>query len=207
MLLPVIVITAITIATVASITGCTSVEEDFLKVSQGFELLNEQIQGDTLEWQEKFAPILADSSKYMFAGAYAYTTRSTQFLVNHLDNLIVTFDTLKPGDHQTATYMMIKQLIGRELENKIESYRKEVLAIPIWNEQDVAYLEDSIPLNTHYNQDNARKLGKKDWAAYHFDHVPSIAVITLLNKFKNDALRSQSMVWERIYDKAVAVEK
>lgn len=180
------------------------VQKEFGQISEELKKENQQLHKEEQNWVSKFDLILADTSKNIYSGAFAKTRASTNFVVGKIDNLLSVMKDLEPSDDTTPTKIMITQGNADDLAHKIEFYRDELLYMPIWNDQDVAFLRDSLPLHTFYDQDNARKLGKKNWSEYHFDNVPAIAVHTLLNKFKNNALKSQQMVWERIYQKATS---
>ena len=56
-------------------------------------------------------------------------------------------------------------------------------------------------MSVDYDKDAAKRLGKKSWEEYLFDHVPTVAVYTLLTKIQGDAKSSESMVLERILGK------
>ncbi len=104
-------------------------------------------------------------------------------------------------NYDGPTRLMIKQGKGKELEDKIAELKAKLLALPGLTEADIASLTNQITLTTDYNQKNAKKLGKDNWAAYHFDHVPIVAVNTLLFKFQSDAINSSGQVIERLYAK------
>ncbi len=104
-------------------------------------------------------------------------------------------------NYDGPTLLMIKKGKGKELETAIAKLKTDLLALPGLSPEDVKALTDQITLTTAYNEANAKKLGKKDWAAYHFDHVPIVAVNTLLYKFQSDAVSSAGLVMEALYKK------
>lgn len=104
-------------------------------------------------------------------------------------------------NYDGPTRLMIKQGKGKELEDKIAELKNQLLALPGLSPADVEALQAQITLTTAYNEKNAKKLGKKDWASYHFDHVPIVAVNTLLYKFQGDAVNSSGQVIETLYKK------
>ncbi len=113
-----------------------------------------------------------------------------------------TTDELKVmKNYDGPTRLMIKQGKGKELEQRIKDMETQLLALPGLSPSDVEALKAQITLTTEYNVANAKKLGKKDWAAYHFDHVPIVAVNTLLYKFQGDAVNSSGQVIETLYKK------
>lgn len=104
-------------------------------------------------------------------------------------------------DYDVTTNLMIKKEKGKELEAKIAALKSALLALPGLTENDKQLLTSQITLTTEYNEKNAQKMGKKDWAAYHFDHVPIVAVNTLLYKFQSDAINSSGLIIETLYKK------
>jgi gliding motility-associated protein GldM len=104
-------------------------------------------------------------------------------------------------NYDGPTLLMIKKGKGKELEAAIAKLKADLLALPGLSPEDVKALTDQITLTTAYNEANAKKLGKKDWSAYHFDHVPIVAVNTLLYKFQSDAVSSAGLVMEALYKK------
>ncbi len=104
-------------------------------------------------------------------------------------------------NYDGPTRLMIKQGKGEELEQKIKDLETQLLALPGLSPADVDALKEQITLTTEYNEKNAKKLGKKNWSAYHFDHVPIVAVNTLLYKFQGDAVNSSGQVIETLYKK------
>lgn len=110
-------------------------------------------------------------------------------------------DIKNKKDYDGPTRIMIEKKKGKELEQKITTLRDNLLALEGLSDDDRAVLKDQMTLSAEYDQKAAKKLGKKDWAAYNFDHVPVIAVNTLINKFKGDALTSSSLIIETLYKK------
>lgn len=104
-------------------------------------------------------------------------------------------------NYDGPTLIMIKKGKGKELEAKIADLSKQLLELPGLSPSDIEALKAQITLTTNYNEANAKKLGKKDWSAYHFDHVPIVAVNTLLYKFQGDAINSSGQVIETLYKK------
>jgi len=104
-------------------------------------------------------------------------------------------------NYDGPTRLMIKQGKGDSLEARIADLKTQLLALPGLTPADVANLTKQITLTTDYDKNNAKKLNKKTWAAYHFDHVPIVAVNTLLYKFQGDAINSSGQVIERLYAK------
>ncbi len=104
-------------------------------------------------------------------------------------------------NYDGPTRLMIDKNKGEELEKKIADLKSALLALPGLSEADKTALANQITLTTEYDKTNAKRLGKKDWASYHFDHVPIVAVNTLLYKFQGDAINSSGLIIETLYKK------
>lgn len=118
---------------------------------------------------------------------------------------------VEPGDptsgikdlknYNDPTAYLINQKNGEKLEGLIQTLRDELLGLPGLDPTDKEALAPQMTLTTEYNKDAAKKLGKKSWSEYNFDHVPVVAINTLFDKFKGDALTSGSLVIETLYKK------
>ncbi|MDX2003108.1 MAG: GldM family protein [Chitinophagales bacterium] len=114
-----------------------------------------------------------------------------------------TKDTTLKGkkNYDVTTNLMIEKKEGDKLRKEIEKLRDGLLALPSLSPGDKDMLAKQMTLSTFYNEKAAKKLGKKNWEAYHFDHVPVIAANTLLTKFKGDAINSSGLVIETLFKK------
>lgn len=101
-------------------------------------------------------------------------------------------------DYDTPTRILVDKKKGKELYDKIISLKESVLNVPSLTEQERNDLSTQITLSVEYDKDAAKRLGKKSWEEYLFDHVPTVAVYTLLTKIQGDAKSSESMVLERL---------
>lgn len=117
-----------------------------------------------------------------------------------------TDDLKNKKNYDGPTRVMIDQGKGAELEQKINQLRANLLALPNLTDADKADLEKQFTLTTEYDEAAAKKLGKKDWASYHFDHVPIIAVQTLMTKMKGDGKASYGLVVEKLLNKISATD-
>lgn len=100
------------------------------------------------------------------------------------------------------TRLMVEKKNGETLEQEINQLKSKLLALPSLdslNEADLASLNKALALSTEYDREAARRNGKDSWAAYHFDHVPVVAAVTLLTKIQGDAKAAESMILESIY--------
>lgn len=104
-------------------------------------------------------------------------------------------------NYNDPTAYLINKKNGEKLEGMIQTLRDELLNLEGLDPEDKDKLAPQMTLSTDYNKDAAKKLGKKNWAEYNFDHVPVVAINTLFDKFKGDALTSGSLVIETLYKK------
>ena len=148
-------------------------------------------------------------------GLITYIEGLRQLLIDesgsYVNNDTLTGNLRGKKNYDVTTRLMVDQRRGDTLQQKIMESRKYILALDSWAEADVAYLERTMHLTAEFNgamQKAGEKIGKRTWAAYLFDHVPVIAANTIFMKIQGDAKNSQTLVIERLYDKAlVAVEE
>ncbi len=118
-----------------------------------------------------------------------------------VDGDTVTKDLKGKRNFDITTLLMVEQENGRNLKAEIDKLRDSLLALPSLDEVDKEALAKQFTLSTDYNLEAAKRLGKKSWEAYLFDHVPVIAVNTILTKFQGDAKSSAGLVVETLFKK------
>ncbi|GIV33581.1 MAG: hypothetical protein KatS3mg031_1116 [Chitinophagales bacterium] len=119
----------------------------------------------------------------------------------YVDGDTVRKDLKGKRNFDITTFLMVEQDNGRKLKAEIENLREALLSLPTLDEADKEALSRQFTLNTEYNKEAAKRLGKKSWEAYLFDHVPVIAVVTILTKFQGDAKSSAGLVIETLFKK------
>lgn len=102
-------------------------------------------------------------------------------------------------NYNDPTAYLINQKKGEELKSMIDGLRENLLNLPALDPAKKDLLASQMTLSTEYNEKEALKLGKKSWAEYNFDHVPVVAINTLFDKFKGDALTSGGLVIETLF--------
>lgn len=112
-----------------------------------------------------------------------------------------TNDLADKKNYDGPTTVMINRGMGDSLNAKIDELRTLLMNLEGLTPEDKAALDHQITLTAEYDTAAAKKIDKKDWAGYHFDHVPVVAVNTLFNKFKGDARTSAGVVIETLYKK------
>jgi len=94
-----------------------------------------------------------------------------------IDNLDVT------------TRVMVEKGDGKLLKNKLEEYRKNVLAI---DPEIAKNFTTALPINTEMPK--TKNKSNKTWEAAYFHMVPTVAAMTILSKFQNDVKTSENKV-------------
>ncbi len=107
-------------------------------------------------------------------------------------------------NYDVPTRMMVIEKKGFELKDNIEELKVKLVDLPTLKELPALEKENlskSLTLNADFDPNNkiAKRLGKKSWAEYNFDHVPVIAVVTLLEKYKSDAKNSESAILDLLF--------
>lgn len=189
----------------------------FKMVSDGMNVSNRVIDtknGDIMSaFAKKNADDPAKAGKY-YADAQkaqqlsndfiAYVDALRERIIKESDGIEVEEgDTTLVGkkNYDVPTHIMIDGKEGGKLKQRIDDLKNQLSSLPSLSPQDKEEIAKQITLNTVYNVKAAKRLGKKSWEEYNFDHVPVIAVNTILTKFKGDAYNSAGFVIEKLFKK------
>lgn len=190
----------------------------FKLVSDGMQVSNEAVDKKNFSVMDAFDAQYANdpvrTKKYMDDAKKAMTL-ADEFVgnVQALRNLIIeksggyaNNDTIAKDlkgkrNFDIPTFLMVDENNGRNLKAEIERLRNSLLELPSLDQGDKDALSRQFTLSTEYNLEAAKRLGKKSWEAYLFDHVPVIAVNTILTKFQGDAKASAGLVIETLFKK------
>ncbi|HXH19239.1 MAG TPA: GldM family protein [Chitinophagales bacterium] len=190
----------------------------FKLVSDGMQVSNEAVDKKNFSVMDAFEMQFANDSvrtKKYLKDAKKAMMLSDQFVSNvqairnllieksggYVNNDTVAKDLKGKRDFDITTFLMVEQDNGRKLKEEINRLRDSLLALPSLDDRDREALAKQFTLSTDYNQAAAKRLGKKSWEAYLFDHVPVIAVNTILTKFQGDAKSSAGLVIETLFKK------
>lgn len=100
-----------------------------------------------------------------------------------------------------ATRIMVDKGAGVTLKNKLEEFRKNVLAVdPKISEN----FSQSLPINTEMPKTENKS--NRTWEAAYFHMVPTIAALTILSKFQNDVKTSENKVVTFCHEQVKKVE-
>lgn len=197
----------------------------FKLVSKGMDTSNAAVEGKNSEIMADFSQqVTLDSVKVgkYYADAQKAQTEVDEF-ASYVDGLIEeiiqasggylpgddgqpTDDIKNKKDYDTPTTIMINKKKGEELKSKIENLRTTLLSLESLDSLDKISLASQLTLNTNFDKEAAKKLGKDSWEKYLFDHVPIIAVQTLLTKIKGDAKSSLGFVLESLFSQISAAD-
>jgi len=104
-------------------------------------------------------------------------------------------------DQQASTQILIEGGKGEILRQKIEEAHQQYLQIfapgndTIFTQKDQNLFKEEILLAINEAPDD------KDWATHHFNQMPLVAVITQLNKLKNDSQTTAASAIKRLKNK------
>lgn len=119
--------------------------------------------------------------------------KASDELYNYLEDLKVSIVKEADGDDadihninskenlEAGTYVMVAQKKGEELFAKINEYRhlmQQMIIDPQKRENVLQNLSTDLPGKTNTSA--------RQWATYHFEHIPVAADIVLLSKFQDD---------------------
>lgn len=90
-----------------------------------------------------------------------------------------------------ATRIFVEEKHGKELKEDILRTRQQLLAIA--PESERKELDAAMPLLIEEPKD------AQSWEFHKFNHVPTVAAVTLLSKYQNDILASENQLVEHFY--------
>ena len=100
-----------------------------------------------------------------------------------------------------ATRLMVEKGEGKSLKNKLEEFKKNVLAIdPVIAKN----FGNSLPVNTEMPK--TKNKSNRTWEAAYFHMVPTVAALTILSKFQNDVKTTENKVITFCHEQVGKVE-
>lgn len=201
------------------------------KNAQTFAAFNEQLKNDKDRTQKyydramqakKLSDVLYDSIEYlkrqMIIGSGGINDNVTQDKMDLTKDPYKTMpvsDLMKKGELEDdrnleiSTNLMINKGYGDKLKTNINKLRGDLLSL-VDDPNAKKDLQSQVPLKA---DDPTEKMDGvlKNWSETNFEMVPSIAAITLLNKFQNDIRNSEGLIVEyllkQVNAKTVVVDK
>ena len=111
----------------------------------------------------------------------------------------------KDDNLDIATRIMVEHGGGKELYNKLDQYKKDMLTIDAKEGgQIAAKFGNSLPINLA--KPKTQNKGNKTWEDAYFRMTPTVAAITILSKFQNDVKTTENKVISFCHEKVGAVE-
>ena len=111
----------------------------------------------------------------------------------------------KDDNLDIATRIMVEHGGGKELYNRLDQYKKEILAIDAKEGgQIAAKFGNSLPISLA--KPKTQNKGNKSWEDAYFRMVPTVAALTILSKFQNDVKTTENKVISFCHEKVGAVE-
>ena len=92
-----------------------------------------------------------------------------------------------------ATRIFVDENNGKKIKESLQKSREQLLALPA--DEDKAQFTNSLPLLIDDSKDGM------SWEFHKFNHVPTVAAVTLLSKYQNDALTAENQLVEYFYKK------
>lgn len=140
----------------------------------------------------------ADSVRKLSAAAYTYIENLKSEIITASGGKDEATGEIKGKDNlDAATRVMENQKKGPALQQELTRLSNALLSVI--NQKDRKAFAENLPLQIREPQ---KKKGdgeaKKDWTAYHFNMVPTIAAITILSKFQNDIKNSEAMIIDKL---------
>ena len=111
----------------------------------------------------------------------------------------------KDDNLDIATRIMVEHGGGKELYNRLDQYKREILAIDAKEgAQIAAKFGNSLPISL--DKPKTQNKGNKSWEDAYFRMVPTVAALTILSKFQNDVKTTENKVISFCHEKVGAVE-
>ncbi len=107
----------------------------------------------------------------------------------------------KEDNLDASTRMLVEGGKGKILQNKLEEYRNQLLAIDPEIRRE---FEKTLPIDLSVPK--TQNQGNRDWSSAYFRMTPSIAAITMLSKFENDVKNSEAQIVDYCHRKVGEVE-
>ena len=139
----------------------------------------------------------AGEARKLSADFNAYVSSLDQKMVDAIGIDPEKGDIKRADDQDTPTRLFVVEKLGEELQSKILEYRKKFSELLTDPAEQKALLE-ALPLNVEEVPANSTK---KNWSEYMFYQMPAQAVRTLLTKFQNDAISSEAIVVDKLFEK------
>ncbi len=178
----------------------------FKTVDNSLDRTNHTINASTNDVMTSFQEMLADEKTKEKAAVWYPKAQQAQQLSTDMynyiqglrDRLLAAADfnpakkkdsTFKEDNQDIPTRMMVDKKGGDSLKQKLEDYKKAMLAI-----DPVIAAEFSKTLQIDTEMPVVQNKSNKTWSDAYFHMVPTVAALTMLRKFQNDVKTSENKV-------------
>ena len=148
----------------------------------------------------------AEKAQQMSTDLYNYIQKFKDQILNEAGADYAKGDSSYKDDNlDIATRIMVEHGGGKELYNRLDQYKKEILAIDAKEGgQIAAKFGNSLPISLA--KPKTQNKGNKSWEDAYFRMVPTVAALTILSKFQNDVKTTENKVISFCHEKVGAVE-
>ncbi len=169
-----------------------------------FESLEAKMKDpQTAEKAAQWKPV-ADKAKQIGEEFQSYVEQIKQELKKQSGLIIENGEeSYKEDDLDGPTRLLAEGPRGKELKDKIEKAKADLLAI-IPDANKKAEFEKSFPISTAVPKTQNKEI--KDWQNAYFHMTPTVAALTMLTKFQNDVKNSEAQVVQYAHDQIGAVK-
>lgn len=191
----------------------------FKTVDNSLDKTNSTINISTANIMESFRMKLADDKTKEKAAIWYPKAQQAQQLSTNMYNYLeglrneilkaADFDparkkdsTFKEDNQDIATKILIKDGKGKELRQKLEQYRKDMLALV--KPENRAEFERAFQVDVSLPKGVGKD--KKTFEDAYFHMVPTVAAMTILRKFQNDVKTSENKIVSHIHEQVGKVE-
>ena len=109
----------------------------------------------------------------------------------------------KEDDIDASTRLLVEEKGGGEIKKKLQDLRTKMLSVV--NADVKAAFEKTLPIKI-VEPEKSDNNPQADWSTGYFNHMPTMAVVTLLAKFQNDVRNSEAAVLNQLYKEAGDVQ-
>ena len=188
----------------------------FKTVNNSLEKTNEVVAASTGEIMTSLQAKLADAgtaekAKIWYPKAQQIQTYA-KGMYDYLDDIkkrIMTAAKYDPASGKdrgvdnldATTHIMVEKGEGKLLKQKLEEFKKNILAIDPIVDKNFA---NALPVNT--DMPKTQNKSNRTWEAAYFHMVPTVAALTILSKFQNDIKTTENKVIAFCHEQVGKVE-
>jgi len=169
-----------------------------------------------------FAAVAKNQTKVVYQERLPQVESINQDFVYYLDQLQIELKTAvappekwengwpkRLDDQEATTRIMIENKKGEELRARILQAKESYLNVfdeEITGKDTIFYASDKTAFNDEVLLGLNEVPEDKDWATFNFSHMPLVAVVTMLDKLKNDSEATAAAAVKRLKNKVTEKE-